>query len=288
MKIYDCFTFYNELDLLEIRLEELYKHVDRFVIVEANTTFTSKPKPFNFEINIDRFTKYLDKICYVKVVDMPGDKDPWVNEHFQRNQILRGVADADPSDIVVVTDVDEVLRASAVDYMRSSNQTLFALRMPIYNFKFNYIKLNPDRYNIWGMAARRSAFDDILPNTLRDMRFNFFNAPYQYQNDGCEVIEHGGWHFTYMGDNETLKNKAQSFSHQEVNNPEFLAQIDVDASIAARTEWNRSSDAVYEIAEVDSYLPNAIAQNQHKYQQYILANPVVKTLDLLPAYPYNS
>jgi hypothetical protein len=288
MKIYDCFTFYNELDLLEIRLEELYDHVDCFVIVEANTTFTNKPKPFNFEVNIERFTQYLDKIRYIKVEDMPGDQDPWVNERFQRNQIMRGLDDAETNDIVVVTDVDEILRASAVDYMRLSEQTIFALRMPIYNFKFNYIKINPDRYNIWGMAARRSAFNDILPNTLRDLRFSFFDAPYQYRNAGCDVVEHGGWHFTYMGNNDVLRDKAQSFSHQEVNNPEFLAQIDVEASIAARTEWNRSSDARYEIAEVDNYLPQAIVSNQLKYQKYILDNPVVKTLDLLPKYPYNS
>ena len=288
MKIYDCFTFYNELDLLEIRLEELYNHVDYFVIVESNRTFTNKPKPFNFEANADRFVKYLDKIRYVRVEDMPGDQDPWVNERFQRNQILRGIEDAAANDIVVVTDVDEILRASAVDHMRSSEQTVFALRMPIYNFKFNYIKINPDRYNIWGMAARRSAFDDILPNTLRDLRFSFFDAPYQYQNAGCEVVEHGGWHFTYMGDNDALRDKAQSFSHQEVNTPEFLAQIDVEASIAARTEWNRASDARYEIAEVDTYLPKAIVDNQSRYQRYILDNPVVKTLDLLPDYPYNS
>lgn len=288
MKIYDCFTFYNELDLLEIRLAELYNHVDRFVIVEANTTFTNKPKPWNFLENFDRFSQYKDKLRYVQVTDMPGDTDPWVNERFQRNAIMLGLNDLDSDDLVMITDVDEIVRGSAVDHMRASDQTLFALRMPIYNFKFNYIKINPDRYNIWGMAARRSAFNDILPNSLRDLRFSFFNAPYQFKNNGCEVVEHGGWHFTYMGDNAVLRDKAQSFSHQEVNNPEFLAQIDVDASIAARTEWNRSSDARYEIAEVDNYLPRKIVDNQPQYQKYILDNPVVKTLDLLPAYPYNS
>lgn len=288
MKIYDCFTFYNELDLLEIRLEELYDHVDQFVIVEANTTFTNNPKPFNFELNADRFAKYLDKIRYVQVKNMPGNSDPWVNERFQRNQIMRGIGDAEPDDIVIVTDVDEVLRASAVDHMRTSDQTMFALRMPIYNFKFNYMKVSPDRYNIWGMAARRRAFDDILPNTLRDLRFSFFDMPYQFQNNGCEVIEHAGWHFTYLGNNETLRDKAQSFSHQEVNTPEFLAQIDVDASIEARTEWNRSSDAVYEIVEVDTYLPGAIFNNLNKYTQFILDNPATTALALLPKYPYNN
>lgn len=288
MKIFDCFTLYNELDLLEIRLQELYDHVDYFVVVEADHTFTNRPKEFNFLDQAQRFAPYTHKIRYVKVEDSPKSANPWDNEHFQRNAIQRGIADADPNDIVIVTDVDEIPRPAAVDHMRASDQTLFAMRMPIYNFKFNYMKVNPDRYNIWGMAARRSAFDDLLPNSLRDLRFGFFETPYQFCNNGCEVIEHAGWHFTYMGTDEQLRDKAQSFSHQEVNNPEFLGQIDVAASIAQRTSWDRRSSDVYEIAELDSYFPRTITQNQNKYRAWILDNPKVKALDLLPEYPYNT
>lgn len=288
MKIFDCFTLYNELDLLELRLAELYDHVDYFVIVESDHTFTNRSKPFNFLDSAARFSRWSDKIRYVKVEDSPKSSNPWDNEHFQRNAIMRGIADADANDVVIVTDVDEIPRPAAVDYLRGSDQTLFALRMPIYNFRFNYMKVNPDRYNIWGMAARRSAFNDIMPNSLRDLRFSFFDAGYQFQNSGCEVIEHGGWHFTYMGNNEQLRDKAQSFSHQEVNNPEFLGQIDVAASIAQRTSWDRSSSDVYEIVELDTYFPKYLQANQDQYQHWILDNPVTRALDLLPAYPYNS
>lgn len=287
-KIYDCFTFYNELDLLDIRLAELYAHVDYFVIVEANTTFTNRSKPFYFEEHKERYSKYIDKILYVKVEDMPRDENPWVNEEFQRNQISRAIVDADPQDIIMVSDVDEIPRPAAVDYVRTSDQVIFAFRVPIYNFKFNYMKLNPDRYNIWIMATKYNALLQLSPNILRGLRFGFFNAGYKFVNDGCEVIEHGGWHFGYMGDNQHLRDKAQSFSHFEVNTPEFLAQIDVEASIAKRTSWKQDSDDRYEIVEVDNYLPKEIVNNQEKYQKYILDNPVAKTLDLLPSYPYNS
>ena len=91
-----------------------------------------------------------------------------------------------------------------------------------------------------------------------------------------------------MGDNQHLRDKAQSFSHSEVNTPEFLEQIDVEASIAKRTSWKQDSDDCYEIVEVDNYLPKEIVDNQEKYQKYILGNPVAKTLDLLPKYPYNT
>jgi hypothetical protein len=288
MKIFDCFTLYNELDLLELRLAELYDHVDYFVIVESDHTFTNRHKPFNFLDNAERFSAWSNKIRYVKLEDSPKSSNPWNNEHFQRNAIQRGIADADPDDIIVVTDVDEIPRPAALDHMRTSDQTIFALRMPIYNFKFNYMKVNPDRYNVWGMAARRPAFDDLLPNTLRDLRFSFFDSPYQYKNAGCELVEHAGWHFTYMGNNEQLKDKAQSFSHQEVNNPEFLNQIDVDASIAQRTSWDRDSSDVYEIVELDSYFPVYLQQNRDKYKTWILDKPVARVLDLLPDYPYNT
>jgi len=282
-KIYDCFTFYNELDLLEIRLRELYTLVDEFVIVESNQTFTGNKKPWNFEANVDRYSNYMDKITYVRVKDMPNTGNPWDNEIHQRNAILRGIKDAKKDDLIMISDVDEIVRPRAVEYMRDSDQTLFALRMPIYNFKFNYMKLNPDRYNIWAMAARKSTFSDITPNSLRDLRFSFFQTPYQFKNDGCEVIEHGGWHFGYLGDNDMLKNKAQNFSHQEVNRPDFLEQIDVETSIRNRKSWDQSSQDQYVIVKLDNYFPKSLVD----YPEFVLEEFEHTAFDLLPEFPYN-
>lgn len=284
MQIYDCFTFYNELDLLELRLTELYDVVNHFVIVEANTTFTNRPKPFLFEENKQRYSQFLDKIIHVKVSDMPGDADPWVNEKYQRNAIVRGLDNADANDIIIVSDCDEVLRAAAVAHMRPSHQTIFALRMPLYNFKFNYMRTTPGEYDCWPMATRKSTFNEITPDTLRNMRFNFNGTPFQFVNNGCEVIEHAGWHFGYMGDREYLVDKAQSFSHQEVNRPDFIEQIDIEASMKAGKEWDRTQTSQYCVVELDSYFPKTVT----KYPQYISNDPVTKALALLPNYPYNS
>lgn len=288
MKIYDCFPFYNELDLLELRLTELYDHVDHFVLVESNTTFTSRPKPFYFEENRERYSKWLDKIIHIKVEDMPGDPDAWVNDVFQRNQIIRGLDNVDMDDLVIVSDLDEIIRPAAIEHMRASDSTVFALRMPLFNFKFNYMKLKPCRYDVWAMAGRRSIFLDILPDAFRQLRFRFFDCPYQMKENGFEVVEHGGWHFGYMGDKEWLLDKAQSFAHQEINTPEFLAQIDPEASIAKRTCWLQDSDERYEIVELDAYFPQTVTSNPEKYKQYILDNPAAMALALLPEYPYNT
>jgi hypothetical protein len=282
-KIYDCFTFYNELDLLDIRLHELYTLVDYFVIVESNQTFTNNPKPWNFDIA--HYPQYADKIIYIQVTDMPNSGNPWDNEHHQRNSIMRGIADASPDDIIIVSDCDEIPRPEAVAYMRNSRQILFALRMALYNFKFNYMRVTPGEYDIWAMAARRSVFDTLLPNSLRDLRHSFSSTPYKFVNDGCEVIEHAGWHFGYMGDRDYLIDKAQNFSHQEVNRPEFIDQINIEASIQEGKEWDRNSSNSYKIVELDEYFPKSL--HDPKYAKWVLLNPVAKALDFLPEYNYN-
>jgi hypothetical protein len=104
--------------------------------------------------------------------------------------------------------------------------------------------------------------------------------------DGCQIVEHGGWHFGYMGDKEWLKDKAQSFAHTEVNTPEFLAQIDPEASIAKRTSWQQDSADKYSVIALDSYLPKTITTNPDKYANHLLDTIECSAFDLLPKYTY--
>ena len=121
------------------------------------------------------------------------------------------------------------------------------------------------------------------------MRHSFHYAPFQYASDGYEVIEHAGWHFGYFGDRAHLVDKAKNFSHQEVNRPEFIDQIDVDASIQAGTSWARANtNEHYDIVMLDHYFPKTVVDNQARYKNYILDNPTVNALDFLPEYTYNS
>ena len=285
-KIYDCFAFYNELDLLELRLTELYDFVDHFVLVEANQTHQGNPKPFIFDENKERFSKFLDKIIHIQVNDMPGHPDSWVNEGHHRDQILKGIADADPADLIIISDLDEIIRPAALEYIKTSDNSLFALRMSLHNFKFNYVRSTPGEYDIWAMAGQRVYFDDITPTEFRRLRFQFSGAPYQYKSNGCEVVEHGGWHFGYMGNTEWLINKAKNFAHAEVNRPEFIAAIDVEKSIAERKEWDRNQANQYKIVELNDYFPKTILNNVDKYKQSILDNPEANIYNILPPYPY--
>lgn len=106
--IYDCFTFFNELELLEVRLHELSGVVDKFVLVEATQTFTGRPKPLYYAENRERFSRFHEQIIHVIVDDSPKSDNPWTIEHFQRNCIARGLTQCRPDDWIMVSDADEI------------------------------------------------------------------------------------------------------------------------------------------------------------------------------------
>jgi len=281
MKIYDCFPFYNELDLLEIRLEELYDHVDHFVLVEADTTYTDLPKPFYFEENRQRYAKYLDKIIHVKVEDMPHSKDAWVNDIFQRDCINRGIVDAGPDDIIVVTDLDELVRPEVMDAMRQDHDIqLWGLRMPLFNFKFNYMLTTADFYNTWGVAVRKQFM--VPADQLRRQRFSLQNFPHAHRADGVHMIEHAGWHFTYLGHTDFARTKIQSFAHTETNTPEIVNQLDVDRSIANGDGIYHHEGYRFTPVALNEYFPATVVNNPEKYKSFIISGASVQAQDLLP------
>ena len=108
MAVWDCFTFFNELDILELRLAELDPVVDRFVVAEATRTFSNEPKPLHFADNRQRFSRWLPKITHVIIDDLPAEGDAWDREAFQRNTVARGLGDARPDDVIMISDVDEI------------------------------------------------------------------------------------------------------------------------------------------------------------------------------------
>lgn len=257
MKIYDCFTFFNEFDLLEIRLRELYDHVDHFVIVEATRTFQNKEKPLYFMEEMKRFEPWLDKIIHYTVADMPENTDAWGRERYQRDAIVRAVADAEPDDIIMIGDADEIPRVETVEHIKQSDSSIWGFRMPLFNFKYNYMLVNQDCYTVWSGAVRKKLL--VSAEDFRRMRHVLSGLEYGYKDLMIEVVEHAGWHFTYLGNEEFAKTKIQSFAHAETNKPEILNQLDIEASIA-RGAGIIQTDANYRFAPVavDNYLPKNV------------------------------
>ena len=113
--IYDAFPFFNELDLLELRLKTLESVVDRFILVEATRTHTGHPKPLFFQENKSRFSAFLNRIEHIVVDDYPPFETAWTYENHQRNCIVRGLSNAKPDDWILVSDLDEIPNPSMIE-----------------------------------------------------------------------------------------------------------------------------------------------------------------------------
>ena len=228
MKIFDCFTFYNEFDILEIRLHELYPIVDHFVVVEATKTYAGRDKPLHFADNRERFAAYADKIIHVVVDDLPAEaSDHWAREYAQRNGIERGLTLAAPGDLVIVSDVDEIIRREVIEKIRATGTApaVLGFRLRVYSMRFNYQNiLGPEAHIVWPVAMRRDQLTS--PQEARNSRFDLDRA-----NDGS-VIDDAGWHYTSVGNDEWIRNKIANFSHSEFHDPAFITQVNPNQLLA--------------------------------------------------------
>ena len=201
-RIFDCFTFSTELDLLAFRLDLLAHVVDQFVIVEAPRTHSGLDKPLIFEENRHRFERHLAQIVHIIVDDLPPpEPDRWVPENFQRNAILRGLLDADPDDIAVITDVDEIPDPEVLEQLRRESFETASLEMRISFYFANW-----ELAETWGRAraARVSALSS--PHDLR-----VAEPLLRVANAGC--------HIAYLMSPPDIARKYSWFAHAELDRP---------------------------------------------------------------------
>lgn len=280
MKIYDCFIFYNEFELLDLRIAEMYDHVDHMVLVEANHTFQNAPKEFNFAARYKKY-EHLTKLIYIGIEDMPLDPDPWENERYQRDSIMLGLDEADDDDLIIISDIDEILRPETIAELRKNQVDIYGFRMPLFNFKFNYMLSTQDLYSVWSGALKKKLLNS--PEEFRRQRHALNNLGWQYNDDTIKIVEHAGWHFTYLGGDDFARNKIQSFAHSDDNRPEVLDQINIEESIRlGRGIKLDNPDYLFTPVIVDNYLPNTVVNDQVKYKNFLITEATQSARDLLP------
>lgn len=270
-KVYDCFTFFNELDLLEVRLNELDGVVDRFVLCESPYTFRGQPKPLVFQENRARFARFLPKIEHVVVDDLPlggrkKEHDYFKKERFQRNALARGLHDAAPDDYVILCDVDEIPRASVIEAIVRANgpKAVHLLEMDYYTYFLNLMtsagwnKPRMARHgDIRRLQALRSGGPGWAPKEKRVLsvlrqwkRMVFGVRPRPWVN-----VPDAGWHFTSMNGPAAVREKMIAYSH-------VRPDMENEAAI---------------IATITAVLERAVANGG-------AAIPRIETLDRLPAF----
>lgn len=203
MRIFDTFPFHDELDILECRLYELQDIPNLVhVLVEADVTHQDNPKPSYFLDSRERFAPWKDRIVHVWATDLPTVKefpDPWAREHAQREWIGKGLheAEAEQSDIVLQSDVDEIPTTLAARNVRPNGLLAFQQRGLFWAADWQYPR-------VWhGTVASR----------LRTIRS--FGAMRDARNI-APSLPNAGWHLSWLGGAERALHKVNSFCHPEV------------------------------------------------------------------------
>lgn len=277
MKIYDCFTFFNELDLLEIRLQELYDSVDYFVISEANMSHSGNPKDYILLDNWDRFKPWHDKIRRIQVDDFPVTTDSWVRERFQRDALQRGFTDMEPDDLIIVSDLDEIPRAEIIELIKTDTNKYerYVLRVPLFRYKFNFLKWYQPVINHQMIVTRAQVFTD--PNRERE-----YTHQWLPQARDVVYLDHAGWHFSYLGDDKTAVNKLQNFAHTEQNIPAIIDTFSIDRMIKEKCGPDVRDTEKFEYVKMDEYFPSCITSNLEKYSHLIIPDAIVSVTDFWP------
>ena len=213
--------FFNELDILEGRLEYLYDKVDYFVIVESDITHSGKSKPLNYANNLDRYRKYQKKILYFPVSidatqynwNLKSERSEsfspsWAVENAQRNHITQAIKLFNNNDFVIISDVDEIPNITSIDEsIRQLNYLSDPLTEVVLIQEMFYYNFNQKQVNPW-------------PGPVITRVKNAINRGPQWfrsNRNRLPVIQNGGWHLSYWGDVEHIQQKLASFAHQEFN-----------------------------------------------------------------------
>ncbi len=275
--IYDCFIFFNELDLLELRLNILKDVVDKFVIVEAPITHRGEPKPLYYAENANRFAAFANRIIHVVQSDFlepPSNattrERAFIVETIQRNAIAKGLAESSPDDTILISDCDEIPDPLFIKKaVGMSGITRLAMRMS--NYYLNFRNFSQPLWFLGTQVLSVRTFRD--PNTYRHLKFNEF-VP-EAANEGltasrirfappARILKPAGWHFSYLGGVSEIRRKIKSISHSEFDTPETTSDAYIQERIRNGDDIFCRGDRFFPVP-LDSTFPQYLLDNVDRY-----------------------
>ena len=258
--IIDIFPFFNELDLLDLRLNLLKDVVDETILVESECTHSGKRKPLYFKENKKRYNKFNIKHLIIPYEEHLHSGGVWEREAYQRNYAFKALRNrAAALDYVMLSDLDEIPTPEAVKF---ADETMSLHTVAKFQQKLYYYYLNGFISDGWHGTV---GFNYMLvedSGDLAGMRVN--------RQPNTVVIPNAGWHFSYLGGVEKIVEKIEAICHREVDKPEFK-----DADHLARCL--ESGDDIYKrnqkitYVKIDGTYPDYITHNLDRFGQYIHA-----------------
>ena len=254
-QVYDCFSFFNELDLLSIRLEMLDDYVDTFILVESTKTHSNKEKPCYFRYNKHLFKKYLHKISHFIVCDFCERGKGWPNEIHQRNSCANGLKNCDPNDIVIISDLDEIPNPEIIKFYKDHNlYGIYTLNLDVYYYYLNLKCVSEDKKPVKWDKTKICRYSDIKSGLSR-----LRNTSHRYLNFG-----EPGFHFSFTGGMNNIIHKLESFAHTELDKDCYKNEENIKKALLDKTDlFDRNYEM--QITDISNY-PKTIVDNIEKYK----------------------
>lgn len=278
MKVFDVFPFFNELDLLEIRLNVLDPYVDWFILSEATKTFSGLDKPLYYQENKKRFEKFNHKIIYNIVEDTTAPElHPYQRDVFQKDNIKKVILEnASEDDIIIWSDVDEVPNIEAILDLDSyfEQNAIFHFAQENCMGYLNLVEvggiiraMTPD----WDYGDRpRWLGTKVFGKSILE-KYTLSELRSKQENEKNYRIFPGGWHWSYVGSEglsveERVLKKIECAAHSELNNDKIKQNV-------ARVKDNKDplgrDYAVYQTVPIDQSYPKYILDNKEKFANLI-------------------
>ena len=277
--VYDCFQFFNELDMLKIRLNVLNPVVDRFVISEATETFSGLKKPLYYEENKEMFAEFADKIIHVTVDDTP-EGDTHYRDTFQKNAVTRGLAGCTDEDIIIFSDLDEIpnpdkiceiLRNFRVDKIYHFAQRMFYCYLNMEEVSGNLLSYAGE---FEGVERKKWIGTKMLSyKLLREQNLLLGELRFPERKEIGIRMDDGGWHFGYMGGHnekdikKRVQEKVVSAAHQEYNSKRVLSNV-TDNIKSGNDIFGRNAKFVR--CDIDESFPKYIREHQKELDFLIM------------------
>ena len=267
MKIFDCFQYFNEEHIADLRFNILDQFVDSFVIVESTVNHQGKPKKLHFDIN--KYGKFKNKINYIVVDDTPENikkahegGESLVEQH-QRNSIMKGLKKCGDNDLVILSDVDEIPDLNKLSEFDKNKYAVFSQKMFMY--KLNLLNLKESNWHGSKICLKKNFKS---PQWLRNLKFKKYPFWRIDKIRNLQIIKNGGWHFAYLQSPENISKKIKSFAHGEFNTNDTSNEENIRLKIEKGEDiFNRG----YKIkkVEIDSSFPKYVFENKEKLKKWI-------------------
>ena len=269
MKIYDCFQYFNEDTILDLRLNILSELVNFFVVVESTTDHQGNEKKLNFDIK--KFKKFEKKIIYIVVEDtLDSVKKAHIGqnslvERHQRNSILRGLKNSQDNDLIIISDVDEIPDLNKLNFFDKKKKYAVFLQKK-FDYKLNLLNETEGDWHGSKICLKKNFKS---PQWLRNLKFKKYPFWRIDKVRNLQIIKDGGWHFAYLQSPENISKKIKSFAHGEFNKDNISNEENIKMKIEKGIDIFSRGYNLKKV-EIDKSFPTYIVKNVGKLKKWIV------------------